>query len=140
MNNDLEKVWEDRLFDARFVASEARAQLTVGSPRQISWAEDLRSDQLMEFCRVQIAVEMLEGGMDRGDARDLLWGSTFRGHEPDVILNQAYTARSMKIDAKNFRALIAWVAAKPEAKWWIDLRGASISTVLKEWQRQTETA
>ena len=75
--------------------------ITIGSPKQIAWAEAIRADKTDELHRV--TTNLVVKANDAGDA---------------AVRAELYRQRDL---------VLAWIDTKADARWWIDNRKYSIN-------------
>ena len=75
--------------------------ITIGSPKQIAWAEDIRADKVGELHRV--TTNLVVKANDAGDA---------------AVRAELYRQCDL---------VLAWIDTKTDARWWIDNRKYSIN-------------
>ena len=75
--------------------------ITIGSPKQIAWACDIRADKVDELHN--LTTNLVVKANDAGDA---------------AVRAELYRQRDL---------VLAWIDTKADARWWIDNRKYSIN-------------
>lgn len=109
--------------------------ITIGSEKQIAWANDIREEMLgpwAAFCRREAAHyrPRAEESAKVQEIRRAAWGSSDNIEAWESLATAASAENHPKL--ATFASAVAWVLRRPEARWWIVNKHMSVEDLASE--------